>query len=172
MKLLGHKAKSTQRTNRVADALLMVYIDIYSPSNCSQYDSFIRFNLISHDLTLWSVIITFASWGICLTLTLGVCFCTHICVGNLSIIGPDNGLSPGRRQSIISTNARILFMVPWGTNRWNFNRSSSIFIQENTFENVVCEMASILSRPQCVKTTPKPAFLYSARVLFSQFHRF
>ena len=26
-----------------------------------------------------------------------------------------------------------------------------IFIQENALENVVCEMASILSRPQCVK---------------------
>ena len=26
---------------------------------------------------------------------------THICVGNLTIISPDNGLSPGRRQAII-----------------------------------------------------------------------
>ena len=34
--------------------------------------------------------------------------------------------------------------------RWNFNRNSKIFIKENAFENVVCEMASILSRPQCV----------------------
>ena len=28
---------------------------------------------------------------------------------------------------------------------------SYIFIQENAFENVVSEMAPILSRPQCVK---------------------
>ena len=35
--------------------------------------------------------------------------------------------------------------------QWNFNRNSNIFIQENALENVVCEMASILSRPQCVK---------------------
>ena len=34
--------------------------------------------------------------------------------------------------------------------QWNCNRNSNIFIQENAFENVVCEMASILSRPQCV----------------------
>ena len=34
--------------------------------------------------------------------------------------------------------------------QWNFNRYSDIFSQENAFENVVCEMASILSRPQCV----------------------
>ena len=26
---------------------------------------------------------------------------THLCVGNLTIIGSDNGLSPGRRQAII-----------------------------------------------------------------------
>ena len=33
---------------------------------------------------------------------------THICVGNLTTIGSDNGLSPGRRQAIIWTNAGIL----------------------------------------------------------------
>ena len=32
---------------------------------------------------------------------------THICIGNLTIIGSDNGLSPGWRQSIIWTNDRI-----------------------------------------------------------------
>ena len=36
---------------------------------------------------------------------------------------------------------------------WIFNRNSNIFIQENAFENVVCEMAFILSRPLCVKKT-------------------
>ena len=41
---------------------------------------------------------------------------THICVGNLTIIGPDNGLSPGRRQAIIWTNAGILLIGHWGTN--------------------------------------------------------
>ena len=35
--------------------------------------------------------------------------------------------------------------------QWNFNRYWYIFIQESSFENVICEMASILSRPQCVK---------------------
>ena len=30
------------------------------------------------------------------------------------------------------------------------NENSYIFIQENAFENVVCEMSAILSRPQCV----------------------
>ena len=41
---------------------------------------------------------------------------THICVGKLSIIGSDNGLSPGRRQAIIRTNAGILLIGPLGTN--------------------------------------------------------
>ena len=41
---------------------------------------------------------------------------THICVGKLTIIGSDNGLSPGRRQAIIWTNAGIWSMGPLGTN--------------------------------------------------------
>ena len=41
---------------------------------------------------------------------------THICVGNLTIIGSENGLSPGRRQAIIWTNARISLIGPLGTN--------------------------------------------------------
>ena len=36
--------------------------------------------------------------------------------------------------------------------QWNFNQNSNIFIQESALKNVVCEMASNLSRPQCVKT--------------------
>ena len=41
---------------------------------------------------------------------------THICVGKLSIIGSHNALSPGRRPSIIWTNAGILLIGPLGTN--------------------------------------------------------
>ena len=41
---------------------------------------------------------------------------THICVGELTIIGSDNGLSPERRQAIIWTNAGILLIGPLGTN--------------------------------------------------------
>ena len=40
----------------------------------------------------------------------------HICVDNLTIIGSDNGLLPGRRQAIIWTNAGILSIGPLGTN--------------------------------------------------------
>ena len=40
--------------------------------------------------------------------------------------------------------------------QWNFNWNSNIFIQEIAFENVVCKMASILSRPQWVKAQNAP----------------
>ena len=41
---------------------------------------------------------------------------THICVSDLTNIGSDNGLSPGRRQAIIWTNAGVLLIGPLGTN--------------------------------------------------------
>ena len=41
---------------------------------------------------------------------------THICVGKLTIIASDNGLSPGRHQAIIWTTAGILLIGPLGTN--------------------------------------------------------
>ena len=40
----------------------------------------------------------------------------HICVSKLTIIGSDNGLSPGRHQAIIWTNAGILLIGSLGTN--------------------------------------------------------
>ena len=43
---------------------------------------------------------------------------THICVSKLTIIGSDDALSIGRRQSIIWTNAGILLIGPLGTNFW------------------------------------------------------
>ena len=41
---------------------------------------------------------------------------THICVSRLTITGSDIGLSPGRRQAIIWTNAGILLIRTLGTN--------------------------------------------------------
>ena len=67
---------------------------------------------------------------------------THICVAKLTIIGSENGLSPGRRQSIVWTNAGILLIRTLGTNLSE--------ILENAFENVTCEMVSIWFRPQWV----------------------
>ena len=71
---------------------------------------------------------------------------THICVSNLTIIGPDNGLSPGRRQAIIWTNAGILLIGPWGTN------FSEILIDIHTFsfKKIHLKMSSAKWRPFCL----------------------
>ena len=71
---------------------------------------------------------------------------THICVGNLTIIGSDNGLSPERRQAIIWTNAAILLIGPLGTN------FSEILIEIQTFslKKIRLKMASAKCRPFCL----------------------
>ena len=40
----------------------------------------------------------------------------HICISKLTIIGSDNGLSPGWHQAIIWTSAGVLLIGPLGTN--------------------------------------------------------
>ena len=80
---------------------------------------------------------------------------TLICVGRLTMIGSDNGLSPGRRHVIIWTNAGILLIGTSGTKFSEILIEIWIFsFKKNGFESVVCEMTSILSRPQCVTLRP------------------
>ena len=71
---------------------------------------------------------------------------THICVGNLTTIGSDNGLSPGRRQAIIWTNAGILLIGPLGT---NFNEIL-IEIRAFSFTKIHSKMSSGKWRPFCL----------------------
>ena len=71
---------------------------------------------------------------------------THICIGNLTIICPDNGLSPGRRQAIIWTNAGILLIGPWGT---NFSEIS-IGIRIISFKKMHLKMSSAKWHPFCL----------------------
>ena len=61
---------------------------------------------------------------------------THVCVSKLTIIGSDNGLSPGRRQAIIWTNAGILLIRPLGTN------FSEILIYTISFKKIHLKMWS------------------------------
>ena len=70
----------------------------------------------------------------------------HICVGKLTIIGSDNGLSSGRRQAIIWTSAGILLIGPSGT---NFNEIS-IAVQTFSFKKIHLKMASGKCRPFCL----------------------
>ena len=70
---------------------------------------------------------------------------THICVGTLTIIGSDNGLSPSRRQAIIWTNAGLLLNGPLGT---NFSEIL-IRIQTFSFKKMHLKMSSAKWRPFC-----------------------
>ena len=71
---------------------------------------------------------------------------THICVSKLSNIGSDNGLSPGRRQAIIWTNAGILLIGPFGTN------FSEILTEIMTFwfKKMYSKVSSAKWRPFCL----------------------
>ena len=71
---------------------------------------------------------------------------THICVGKLTIIGSDNGLSPAWRQAIIWTNAGILLIGPLGT---NFSEIL-IRIQTFSFTKMHLKMLSAKWRPFCL----------------------
>ena len=70
----------------------------------------------------------------------------HISIGNVTIIGSDNGLSPGRLQAIILTNAGILSIGPLAT---NFNENS-IGIRTFSFKKMHCKMSSSKWRPFCL----------------------
>ena len=115
------------------------------------------FNIMVH----WNVIfwyptelgiVSLAHWG----------RVTHICVGNLTIIGSDNGLSPGQRQAIIWTNAGILLIRHPGAN------FSEILIEIHTFSLTkmhlkmssgkfcpFCLGLNVLKVPECVTHWPK-----------------
>ena len=70
----------------------------------------------------------------------------HICVGNLTSIGADNGLSPSRRQAIIWTNAGILLIGP---RRANFN-DILIKIQQFAIKKMHLKMLSAKWQPFCL----------------------
>ena len=71
----------------------------------------------------------------------------HICVNKLTIIGSDNRLAPSH---YLNQCWNVVYRYKL---QCNLKRNSYIFIHENASENVICEMAVILSRPQCAKLT-------------------
>ena len=65
---------------------------------------------------------------------------THIYVIELTIIGSDNGLALSHYLN------QCYDIVDWTLGnklQWNSKRNSNVFIQENVFENIVFEIASI-----------------------------
>ena len=88
-----------------------------------------------HHKARWSIVYPLTHWA----------RVTHICVSKVTIIGSDNGLSPGRRQAIIWTNAGILLIGTLGTH------FSEIFIEIYTFSftKMHVKMSSRKWRPSC-----------------------
>ena len=71
---------------------------------------------------------------------------THVCVSNLTIIGSDNGLPPGRRQAIIWTNAKMLLIGPLGT---NFSEIL-IWMHRFSFKKIHLKLSSAKRQPFCL----------------------
>ena len=71
---------------------------------------------------------------------------THICVSDLTIIGSDNGLSPGWRQAIIRTNAGLLLIRPLGTNFSEISIEILLF----SFKKMRLKVSSAKRRPFCL----------------------
>ena len=73
-------------------------------------------------------------------------FLTHWSVSKLTIIGSDNGLSPGRHQAIIWANAGILLIRPLGA-----NFSEILFeILTLSFKKMQFKVSSAKWRPFCL----------------------
>ena len=70
----------------------------------------------------------------------------HTCVDNLTSIDSDNGLSPGRRQTIIWTNTEILLIGLLGTNVSKI----LIGIQTFSFKKMHLKISSGKWRPFCL----------------------
>ena len=97
-------------------------------------------NNYGHERPLWNSPVPFLFIASIIYIFISIAFCrvflaswthwgpvTHICVNNLTTIGPVNGLLPGRRQAITWTNAGVLLIVPLETN------FSEILIEISTF---------------------------------------
>ena len=84
---------------------------------------------------------------------------THICVGILTSTGSNNGLSPGRRQAIIWTNAGILLIQHLGT---NFSEIL-IRIQAFSFQKIHLKMSSAKWRPFCLGLNVLSGILWTSR---------
>ena len=71
---------------------------------------------------------------------------THICVSKITIIGSDNGLSPGRHQAIIWINDGILLIGLLGTNFSEIYIEILIF----SFKKMRLKVSSAKLRPFCL----------------------
>ena len=104
--------------------------------NLCLYVTTISSSMLNFDLKIFKHLFALTHWG----------WVRHICVSRLTITGPDNGLSPGRRQAIIWTNAGILLIWPLGSN------FSEMLIEILTFSftKMRLKVSSAKWRPFCL----------------------
>ena len=91
---------------------------------------------------------------------------TYKCVVELAIIGSDNGLSPGRRQAIIWTNAGILLIGPLGTNFSEILIEILLF----SFKKMRLKVSSAKWRPFCLCLNVLINPITSAPVKLQSYH--
>ena len=101
--------------------IFIFYYFVLFTSNSMLSFLFYYVNLPKGELLVNLCVSTLIDWG----------RVTRICVGNITIIGSDNCLSPGRRHAIIWTDAGILIIGPSKT---DFNEI--IHFHSRKFENV------------------------------------
>ena len=87
----------------------------------------------------------------------------HICVSKLTIIGSENGLSPGRRQAFIWTNTGVLLIGPLGTNF----REILIEIDTFSFTKMHLKMSSGKWMPLCLGLNVVKSQYHACRCLGS-----
>ena len=87
---------------------------------------------IHHCVGLCFAVITLTHWGRVM----------HICIGDLTIIDSNNGLSPGQHQAIIWTNAGMLSIGPLGTNCSEIFITILTFSVKKRFESVICSVSA------------------------------
>ena len=93
-------------------------------------------NIVCNVLAIYLWLIVLSHWG----------RVTHLCVGYLTIIASDNGLSPSQCQAIIWTNAAILLIRHLRTNFSEILIEIHIF----SFKKMHLKMSSVKRRPFCV----------------------
>ena len=98
------------------------------------YHYFIIYLYFVKRMSTWYYTCIYLCWINCVWV-----WVTHKCIIELSIIGSDNVLSPGRCQAIFWTNAGILLLHTLGVHL----NEILIFLKENA----VCKIAAISSRP-------------------------
>ena len=100
----------------------------------------LSFSPTSHYVYIWDHLLT--HWG----------RVTHICVGNITIIGSNNGFLPGRRKAIIWTNAAILLIRSKGI---NFSEISNEIDTSSSNKKMPLQMSSAKYRPSCLSLCVK-----------------